>query len=88
MSTPSDDAQLNSVSKEQLAALAELYDRFAHALDPFSEERDEAEINFNREVAYLYDSSGFQISQGTIRLSLQEFRKGVIVRCKRILSKQ
>jgi len=42
---------LASASKEQIAALARLYDRFAHALDPFSAERDEAERVFMQDVA-------------------------------------
>ena len=34
------------VPAEEIAKLAELYDRFAHALDPFSEDRDKAEDAF------------------------------------------
>ena len=34
------------VPAEKIAELAELYDRFAHALDPFSEDRDRAENAF------------------------------------------
>lgn len=79
MPTPSADAFLTAVSKEQIESLAILYDRFAHALDPFSAERDEAERVFMQEVANLYDSYGVKT------VSYHEFRKAVILRCKRHL---
>jgi hypothetical protein len=80
MSTPSADALLASALKEQIAALAKLYDRFAHALDPFSPERDEAERVFMQDVADWYDSLS------PPKPSLHDFRKAVIVRCKRHLA--
>lgn len=40
---------------EQLPRLAELYDRFAHALDPFDAGRDIAEQTFIAEITGLYD---------------------------------
>ena len=43
MSTTPRDAQVNVPPQELIANLANLYDRFAHALDPFSGEADEAE---------------------------------------------
>ena len=55
MPTPPADALLAAISAEQLEGLACLYDRFAHALDPFSPERDHAEQVFRQEVASLYD---------------------------------
>src|SRR5213595_2218253 len=55
MSPAPDDARIDSIAGERIAALASLYDRFAHALDPFSRERDHAEQVFQREVAVLYD---------------------------------
>ena len=76
----SEPALLAAVSKEQLAALASLYDRFANALDPFSPSRDEAERVFMQDVADLYD---------VLRqpgLELHEFRKAVILRCRRHLA--
>ncbi len=75
------DAFLGSVSDEQIASLAELYDRFAHALDPFSAEANEAEKVFLQNVADWYDSITLP------KPSLHEFRKAVIVRCKRYLAK-
>ena len=77
--TPADAFVGRTISKEQIEALATLYDRFAHALDPFSPERDEAERVFTQEVASLYDVYG---GGG---MSLHDFRKAVISRCKRHL---
>ena len=74
------DALLSTASKEQIAALAGLYDRFAHALDPFSEERDEAERVFTQNVADWYDSLPAP------KPTLHDFRKAVILRCKRQLA--
>ena len=79
MPTSPADALLTSASKEQIAALARLYDRFAHALDPFSPERDEAERVFMQDVAEWYDSLQ------PPKPSLHDFRKAVILRCKRHL---
>ena len=80
MPTPPADALLASASKEQIAALAKLYDRFAHALDPFSPERDEAERVFMQDVANWYDSLL------PPKPPLHDFRKAVILRCKRHLA--
>ncbi len=80
MPTPPADALLSSISKEQIAALAKLYDRFAYALDPFSSERDEAERVFTQDVATWYDSLP------SPKLSLQDFRKAIIVRCRKHLA--
>ena len=75
-----EDARLEShIPAEQIAHLAVLYDKFAHALDPFSEERDEAERIFLEEVASWYDTLN------PPKPKLHEFRKGIIIRCKRHL---
>jgi hypothetical protein len=79
MSAPSADAFIGESSRDRIAALATLYDRFAHALDPFSPQRDEAERVFVQEVSIWYDSLPAP------KPSLQEFRKAVILRCKRHL---
>lgn len=55
MPAPPEDACLAGVSTEDIARLTPLYDRFAHALDPFSPERDQAEQVFHQEVVNLYD---------------------------------
>ena len=52
MRAPEADALLRT----KIASLASLYDRFAHALDPFEPERDEAERMFMQEIATWYDS--------------------------------
>jgi hypothetical protein len=80
MPTPPADAFLTSASKEQIAALAGLYDRFAHALDPFSPESDEAERVFMQNVADWFDSLP------PPKPPLHEFRKAIIMRCKRHLA--
>jgi hypothetical protein len=60
MSPPSADAFLSHPDAQaRLATLAILYDRFAHALDPFSSERDEAERLFFENVADWYDTLPF-----------------------------
>jgi hypothetical protein len=61
------------VSKEEVTTLANLYDRFAYALDPFSPERDEAERVFTHEIAKLYDFLQVQ------SVSHHDFRKAVIL---------
>lgn len=68
-----------SFPQHQIAALAELYDRFAHALDPFSPDRDKAEQIFMQDIAEWYDSI-----EGA-KPSLQDFRKAIILRCKKHL---
>lgn len=80
MQPPSEDAFLKGFSKEQIAAFATLYDTFAHALDPFSPERDNAEQVFQQDVAAWYDT----IAEP--KPSLQDFRKAIILRCKRHLA--
>ena len=76
MSPTSDDAFV----AQQIPALAVLYDRFAHALDPFSPATDEAERVFVQNIATLYDNLS------PPKPAFIEFRKGVIVRCKRHLA--
>ena len=80
MPSSATDALLAEAPKEQIAALAKLYDRFAHALDPFAPERDEAEQVFMQEILEWYDSIQ------PPKPSLHDFRKAVILRCKRHLA--
>jgi hypothetical protein len=51
MPTTSGDAPIDVPPQECIANLAKLYDRFAHALDPYSPECDEAERAFLRELS-------------------------------------
>ena len=84
MPTPAGDASVDLLlTKEQIASLAVLYDRFANALDPFAPERDEAEAVFLHEIASLYD---LLRESGNKSVTYQDFRKAVIVRCRRHLS--
>lgn len=55
MPPTSGDAFLDSLGPEQIPALAALYDRFAHAIDPFDPACDTAERAFNNAVAEWYD---------------------------------
>ena len=79
MSTPPADAPLEHVSAEKIAVLAKLYDRFAQALDPFSDERDQAERVFQQEIADLFDRLN------PPKPNFQAFQKGIILRCRRHL---
>ena len=79
MPTPPTDALVESVPAEQIAGLARLYDRFAHALDPYSPERDQAEQVFCQEVADLYDNLA------PPKPEFQTFQRAVILRCRRHL---
>jgi hypothetical protein len=49
------DARLTELPDGQIPSLAELYDKFAHSFEPFSEERDRAENVFKSEVSSWYD---------------------------------
>ncbi len=79
MPTPPGDPVVESVSAERIALLAKLYDRFAHALDPYSPERDRAEQVFQQEIVDLYDRL-----QGS-KPDLHAFKRAVILRCRRHL---
>ena len=67
------NAQLGGIPDNQIPALAALYDRFAHALDPFSRECDHAESLFVSEVAGWYETIK------PPKPSVHESRKAVIV---------
>jgi hypothetical protein len=73
------DASLGELPENQIPALAELYDKFAQTLDPFSSEADRAEAVFNQEVASWHSLLV------PPKPSFHEFRKAVILRCKRYL---
>ena len=77
MPTPPGDALVETISAERIALLAKLYDRFTHALDPYSPERDRAEQVFQQEIVDLYD----QLERP--KPELHAFQKAVILRCRR-----
>jgi len=68
------------IPTEEIAQLAELYDRFAHALDPFSEDSDQAEDDFYRkleDLRCLYASG----------VEPRDFRREAVRQCKSYLRK-
>lgn len=73
------DARLEGLLRAEIPRLATLYDRFAHALDPFDRDRDIAEQNFGTELATIYDN------MPTPKPQFREFRRFIITRCKRHL---
>ena len=78
MSSPPTDAQLAEL-RSQVPALSELYDRFAHALEPFDEGRDRAEQQFEAAVSGWYDTIE------DAQVDYQSFRKAIIRLCKEYL---
>lgn len=73
------DALVTELLEKEIAAFAILYDTFAHALDPTDPAGDRAEKVFQQNVAAWYDVLPAQ------KPSLQDFRKAIIIRCKRHL---
>jgi hypothetical protein len=80
MRTAQGDAPIDIPPEEQIRSLAVLYDRFANALDPDSPARDEAERAFVREISAWYDNS-----LKPPRPTFHEFRRAVIIRCRKHL---
>ena len=79
MSETPGNARIEDFLREQIPRLAVLYDRFAHALDPFDPGRDVAEQTFNSELASWFDD----LSGPT--LTFRDFRRHVITLCRRHL---
>jgi hypothetical protein len=75
MSETPGNAPLDDFLREQIPRLAILYDRFAHALDPFDQGRDIAEQTFNSELVNWFD--GLSEPRPTFR----DFRRHVIMLC-------
>src|SRR5580692_3140401 len=80
MPTPSRDAPLGEFPDDWIPALAELYEEFAHSFEPFSEKAENAERVFVTEIVTWWEILPKP------KPSLQEFRKGVILRCRRYLA--
>ena len=74
------DARLEDSLRDAIPRLASLYDRFAHALDPFDRERDIAEETFGTELATIYDTIP------GVKPAFRDFRRFIIVRCRRHLA--
>ena len=76
MHTPANDALLDQISRTEFDALVNLYDRFAHAKDPFDSAADKAESTFNETIQIWFDI----LMQG--KCPFQDFRRAIIKRCK------
>ncbi len=76
MSQTPGDAPLAEFWREEIPRLAVLYDRFAHALDPFHPGVDLAEQTFNSELASLFDSLPAP------KPEFRAFRRYVIALCR------
>jgi hypothetical protein len=74
------DAPLIEPPEDRIPALAELYDKFAHSLEPFSVERDNAEHVFVLEVLTWWQALE------NPKPAFREFRRGVIAKCRRYLA--
>jgi hypothetical protein len=74
------DASLSGSPEVRIPPLAELYEKFAHSLEPFSEERDNAEQVFVLEILTWWQALE------NPKPSFQEFRRGVIAKCRRFLA--
>jgi hypothetical protein len=68
------------IPEEQLRELALLYDRFAHAINPFSPDRDKAEALFYRRLESLR-------CQHAIGVDQRLFRREAVRQCKLYLAK-
>jgi len=65
---------------EQIARLAELYDRFNNALDPFSEECRKAKAELESSISNLHSAHASDVS-------FSEFRYELIRNCREYLRK-
>ncbi len=79
MSTPPTDALVEAFSREDLGALAELYDRFAHPIDPLAKECEEAECAFNLMISNWHDRIPAP------KPTFHDLRKAAILKCKRYI---
>ena len=89
MSAAPEDARLAEFLANSIPALAQLYDRFANALDPYAPERDQAEQAFQQEIAGLYDhwltSEGKRGTHLVLSHNPDTFRRMIILLCRRHL---
>jgi hypothetical protein len=68
------------ISREQLAQLAEIYDRYQHSLNPLSARRAEAGRQFKDQLATLHATHAPDIP-------FDHFRRETIERCREYLRK-
>ena len=86
MSKAGGDARVGEISREDIARLASLYDRFVHALDPFSEDAATAEREFKRNLADAFDTACIRNSE-LKQIGFSNFRREAIKRCRQHLKK-
>lgn len=79
MPEASGNAPIADLLRLEIPRLAVLYDRFAHAIDPFDPASDLAEQTFNSELGNWFDS--LPDPKPTFR----DFRKHVITLCRQHL---
>jgi hypothetical protein len=83
-------------TQQDIAWLAEQYDRFANTLDPEAPGRDEAETVFNERLTLAYDllladlknrhvAGGGRPELFAASVSKRDFRRELIQRCKAYL---
>ena len=84
----SDDSLAEGVvARDEIAALAELFDRFEFALDPLSREADEAESEFNDQIERLFEAWVKPKLPEHSPVSLPVFRRHVCHMCREFLRK-
>jgi hypothetical protein len=71
------DALLDLIPSSEFDELVDLYDRFAHCLDPFDPKADDAERVFVDSLQGWYDQIGGN------KPSFHDFQKAIIRRCKK-----
>jgi hypothetical protein len=72
------------ISREELRALADAFDRYAYSLLPGAPEHKEAKIHFEQLVLELYER---KVKKQFHSLPLHEFQAAVRVHCKEFLKK-
>jgi hypothetical protein len=82
---PDDSLAEGVVARDEIAALAELFDRFEFALDPLSREADEAESQFNDQLENLFESRVKPALPENSPVSLPVFRRHVCHLCREFL---
>lgn len=79
---PEEPASQGIVSRDDIADLAVLFDRFEYALDPTSDECKLAEVEFEDCVDSLYQS---KVVHSYPEVSLMQFRCHIRGLCRRFL---
>ena len=69
----------------QIAPLSEVYDHWANNINPDAPGIDEAEKAFHHTVSQMFDFVVRHGPEGIERLSLRDFRRFVISKCKQHL---